>query len=104
MPKAPKSKTVKEEDTKPYVQGEGSKSPSKSPQKAGGKDPWTPDQVWALFQALYKKGAFIVWIYLLARAAVADTTSWTIDRRRRLEIGIGGGWETCQGKDTGRFR
>jgi hypothetical protein len=52
MPKA--KNTVKEEDSKPYIQPEGKKA-QKSPQK-NSEGPWTPDQAWLLFNALYKKG------------------------------------------------
>jgi hypothetical protein len=52
MPKA--NKAVKEEDSKPYIQPEGKKA-QKSPQK-NSEGPWTPDQAWLLFNALYKKG------------------------------------------------
>jgi hypothetical protein len=55
MPKA--NKTVKEEDSKPYVQPEGKKA-QKPPQK-NSEGPWTPDQAWLLFNALYKKGVQI---------------------------------------------
>ncbi|KAH8089067.1 hypothetical protein HD553DRAFT_347863 [Filobasidium floriforme] len=51
MPKA--NKAVKEEDSKPYIQPEGKKA-QKSPQK-NSEGPWTPDQAWLLFNALYKK-------------------------------------------------
>ena len=52
MPKATKS--IKEEDSKPYIQPEAKKA-QKSPQK-NSEGPWTPDQAWLLFNALYKKG------------------------------------------------
>lgn len=55
MPKA--NKAVKEEDSKPYVQPEGKKA-QKPPQK-NSEGPWTPDQAWLLFNALYKKGVQI---------------------------------------------
>jgi hypothetical protein len=58
MPRAPKVK-AEEGDVKPYDQVESPKK--KSPAKAAGgaqkwEGPWTPDQAWALFNALYKKG------------------------------------------------
>jgi hypothetical protein len=58
MPRAPKVK-AEDEDVKPC---EKNKSPEKkSPSKAGGgavkgEGPWTPEQAWALFNAIYKKG------------------------------------------------
>jgi hypothetical protein len=52
MPKA--NKAVKEEDSKPYGQPEGKKA-QRSPQK-NSEGPWTPDQAWLLFNALYKEG------------------------------------------------
>ena len=58
MPRTPKA--MKDEDIKPYNREESqasSKSPSKAPSKKSAGDAWTPDQVWALFNQLYKKGA-----------------------------------------------
>jgi len=59
MPRTPKVK-AEEGDVKPYdkVKSPAKKSPAKAPAAGGaqkGEGPWTPDQAWALFNALYKK-------------------------------------------------
>lgn len=70
MPRAPKVKAEEEGDVKPYDKVDSPKK--KSPAKADGggqkgEGPWTPDQAWALFNALYKKGesaARLIQIYM----------------------------------------
>ena len=56
MPKAPKTAVKNEEDIKPYTKDtDVPASPQKSNKKSTG-EAWTPEQMWALFNAIYTKG------------------------------------------------
>jgi hypothetical protein len=56
MPKAPKTAVKNEEDIKPYAKDtDAPTSPQKSSKKSTG-EAWTPEQMWALFNAIYTKG------------------------------------------------
>lgn len=57
MPKAPKTAVKNEEDIKPYTKDtDAPTSPQKSSKKSAG-EAWTPEQMWALFNAIYTKGS-----------------------------------------------
>jgi hypothetical protein len=58
MPKAPKTAVKNEEDIKPYTKDtDVPASPQKSNRKSAG-EAWTPEQMWALFNAVHPKSSF----------------------------------------------